>query len=840
MFNHLQTKSLLENGYVNGRGLALAMGTAYDSRLGNDTIIGGGTPIGFTRTGSATTPTPDYTAATTAVNNFTQAVDQGTGAVGDNTGSTEDNTKSKKKEKTLAEKLGDLYDWVAVRLEYFGNKTKSIADKINDYISLTSKTALLSKQMDAVAKEINANATGARTYREQADLVATQMEMSNDLVRKARTGKWQFEELSDDDEDKVKTYLKYYDGFQKATEKVRELRNEQLKLFEDWANMPTEKAEKKVEKLTNRIETLSGAYSVVSSGASGLGVYNQVMNADYYSASKAVKSASKKANSADMAYQSASARAENAENEARSFGNMLQGKASSKKGVPQSVKNKISAAVSSGTVVRLTSKERKSTPASLLKQIDKYNKQVNNGDDLSNQATSAKNARNNANAVLKEAKGNLSDVKSSMTNVQKTALQYSKDNTYVGQNALLDAQVKDQKNVVKAYDTAFKTATENVSKTANKATKAKAKADAAEKKLYDAGQSILSGDVAKNLSSKQKKAIKAGKTVDTRGLTGDTLKAVKEYNKQVTASQRAQENAADATTNYNTALKAQEVASQNLVNAKTEEAQMIIENEKQKFENIKTYYEAELNYQNALTESYAKDREFKEKQGKDTTVADYTKEINSIQKEQAALQNEKTKLEQQLQESVSKGRIKEGSEEWKNMKAQIIGIDTTIDDMSIKVLDLQDEMRNEVFYRALNKALKEAEKLRDAISTIGSLVSDEMMFDKDGNITNLGITSLAMNLQGFSSNLGTLETLLQKRQMIIDKYNGGKNDTNYSQKEFDEDMETITGEIQNALKNADSARNTIIGIIAKISKAELDATFKVIDARKKLLNTQKE
>ena len=84
--------------------------------------------------------------------------------------------------------------------------------------------------------------------------------------------------------------------------------------------------------------------------------------------------------------------------------------------------------------------------------------------------------------------------------------------------------------------------------------------------------------------------------------------------------------------------------------------------------------------------------------------------------------------------------------------------------------------------------------------------------------------------------------LLAKRQKYIDEFGDGsnKNGTNYSQKEFDEDIANIETEIQNLLKNADSARKAIIDMVSKTSKAELDALLKAIDARQKLLKKQKE
>ena len=690
VFNHEQTEALLSRGFVNGRGSAFIGGTAYGFPAGDAKVRSNGFAIG-----SSTSSTNSNTSAQKA-----------------NTKATKDNTKEKGKNTTKAKKLGDMYDWVAVRLKDFADKTKEIADKINDYINSATKSSLLAKQIGANQNEIGANQYAAWLYKDQADTIAKKTGMSKKLITKAQSGAWQFENLSSKDRENVQTYLKYYDKYKEAEQSVRSLRNEQLELYEQWVNIPAEEAAKKVDKLTKAMTLLGNAYNLATSGASALAQYVKVANR------------------------------------------------------------------SSGT----------------------------------------KNSKQ-ANIARSSAAG------------------------YQAGNRLLDEQLNNSFNQMTSYETAYNTATRNAASAKSNITSTRNAATAAKNAVTARAKSILSNkSIAKKLTKAQKEALKKGQAINTKGLSGNVLKQVKAYNTLVSKSITAANSAEDAVTKYTIATKAQEEALQQLAESQEEYAQMVVENEKKKFDNIKNFYDLEINMQKQIAENYAKEREYREAYGSDLVDDDFTNQIDALDAELTKMTAQRDALDKQLANAVSSKKIIEGSEEWDNMKNQILAINGAITDLKKNILDIQDEWRKGVFYQALDKALKKAEELRGSLSTIRDIIAEEMLFDDDGHITDFGITSLAMDVKEYESYLDSMGTLLEKRQKYIDAFGDGegKNDTNYSQKEFDEDMAAIEKDIQDLLKNATSTRKAIIDMVVKTSKAELDALMDVIDARKELLKKQKD
>lgn len=1389
----MQTKALLERGWVFGRGSAYAMGTVY---------VGGGSLINpnAARVGVSSDWTsrnrwtaPDSTSASIASTSAsTQAYNANAAAVAQNTAVTNADTEEKKEEESIASKLAGLYDWVAVKLEYFGHKTQVIADQINDYISTALKNSLLKRQFSAIGDEINVNSRAARVYREQAENVATQTGMSSSLINKAKTGEWLFEDLSDEDTEKVSTFLQYWDKATEAEDKVRSLRNEQLKLFDDWMNMPIEKAKERVDRYAESMDKLKNAYSLVGGGQSALSAYlktfsgrskdelnsaqlaaqgnasnrpytvlNPMLDAQLEEQKNTVKAnkvayeetkknaetfrkemekaqkeaadqqaylpkrvnwllkqepiqknlsesqkndlkkgkavdttgitdewsldvikkynklvqlagtANEDAEQAALNYNTALNKQGEAyseladsetdyaqmlvDNEREKFNNVkdfydsllsyreaLASNASSARSTKEAfgidlnqsdymneinqlraqrnlldaeqlkLQKQLNESVASG-VIKVGSQEYNEMATQILKlndsmremdrsmvsvgddmretlpfqtynavmeetnkHIEDINRSINelsntsktldsgksaleaylktaqkysdanmtdtqtylkankgkdtfelenkllddalkeqkrtlkdyqeqyevasdavaksratlrgdkrsaktandaftsqqnallgdqsilknlskaqkkaleSGSEIStngitdsktldavhayNKALSTANRRNEAvkestdqyNTALKNQKDNLKtlteqeakyaqtlvenekkkfqniqdfydaqisyrqtiadqssntrslrqafrmdatksdytnemaeldkvrnlqlkernklqlqlaksvkegkiaegseeylamdeeirklnsdidsttmsiislqdemrdnvilekinkEIEKATKNVEKfqtklsgitTILDatssgasafeaYSKviaqyhgttnltkeqqavrdahhDRAFVGQNALLDLQLSAQKGVLSSTQKELQKINKLVSQANTEQKEANKNAKAADTAVKNRSKSLLAqSSITKNLSKTQLAALKNGEAVSTSGITNKTvLNAITKYNSLVTAAKTANEDAKHATEVYNDALDQQTTTMEDLKTAEADYAQMLVDNEKKKLDNISAYYSSIDQYRSTLAENLASARELKEAYGEDTVKSDYTKQITQLKHQRAAIEKEQELLRESFNTSMKKGIIEEGSQEFYEMKQQISDLDDTIDGITMSILDLQDEMRNEIFYRELNKALDTAEKLRTSMSSITGLIRDEMMFDDNGDITAIGITNLAMNVKEYESALGSLSTLLSKRDKMIKSYNNGKNTTNYNQKEFEADMAEITNQIQTMLSTTNTLRTAITDMLAKTSKAELDATLKVIDARSELLKKQKE
>lgn len=259
IFNHKQMAELKKNGHVTsngGRGKLIgahAQGTFLNAYAGS--TAGG---FGGKLYGSSSSATNENTSATS-----------------ENTKETEKNTKA-------TQKSTQTFDWVAIRLQYFSDKTKSIADTIHDYVTSVFKASQLKRQINAISNEIKTNNKGANTYLKKANKVAKKYTYYDDdgdkhsvsipkkYKKLVQQGKWKIEDMDTSTDKKkalteaIQSYQDYYDKAKDCKQAVVDLRNEQLELFEELANMPLEKAEKKVDKLSTSLSRLELEYSKIA------------------------------------------------------------------------------------------------------------------------------------------------------------------------------------------------------------------------------------------------------------------------------------------------------------------------------------------------------------------------------------------------------------------------------------------------------------------------------------------------------------------------------------------------------------------------------------------------
>jgi len=839
VFNHLQTEALLDRGFINSRGLAQASGSA---------MVRGGIPVKqasiaskhTTYSGSKSSNTRRHTTPT-----YSSGRNNNSG-----NGNTVDTTpKSSSKQKHSEQ----IFDWVNRALTKFKNAVESAANKINDYVSSAFKTKQLNKQISALENEISANKKGQKAYMKKANSVAskytyyytpegfdTEQSMNITIPEKykklVREGKWNIEDMDTSTDynkglaEAIQKYQDYYDKATDCSQAVQELYNEQLKVFEQWANMPTEEAEKKIDRLTNKLNGIKAASTTTSTGMSGTkALASQILSDSGITSAEAKlavakitqASTKKKYAKANKKYVSVTKETNDDKKTMKKNGKSVISVAKKAK-VSTKKRKEIQKAVKNNKAINI-----KGLTGNTLKAAKQYNssRKVYNQD--VKEQTVAKKKKVSANKVYKEAKKNvktqqtnLTKAKKSLTSTQKSILKNQNSKyDYVVQNALLDQQLAESKQENSARQTALKKANKNVD-TYNKNVKSR----------KNKASSLLK---SKKLSKTQKKAIKAGKTIDTSKITDKKLKKqVASYNALVkkTNSKRS------------TILKdAQSKAQSNADQSQAELAAMKVTNEQEKFKNIQNYYSDKSTLYKGYTEAHQKKYEKSESHGNYTSSKKYTTQITDLNKERSIQAEAAKKLQAQLDSSVKKGIIKKGSVEWMELTSQIYDAKNAVSDLDNEIEQAKQEQITTVYEEMFDRAIEKADRLKDKIGSINDLITDDMMIDKDtGNLTEMGALSITMNSQQLDTELNNLQTYVKKRQQIINDFANGSNKSKYGEKTYDELMAENDSAMQSSLKNANSYREAIINIVTSQAKAVQDAMFKEIDAYKKAKKKQKE
>lgn len=811
VFNHLQTEALLERGFVAGRGKASAAGSA---------MVTGGISIGQAHLASGNKPSSNN-----STHSNTTSYNNNTGAVNSNTKATNDNTKA-------AKKSTQVFDWVERRLKYFADKTKAIADSINDYISFSQKKSLLQKQIYATNSEMHVNYRAARAYYSKAQSLG----LSSKTRKLIEEGRYTLDDIDTSTEsgkahyDKVQKYMNYYDEYTKCIDAVRELRTEQVELYAQWAAIPTEEAEKKIDKLTQSYNGLAAIQARLETA--GMGGSAQALLMKQLDNTMRYANNNKKKTDAEF-------------NKQKDRLHSIQNKEDKTKKAADADKKSLNSATNAlkkGASLTEAEKKRVNSGLSLSTKglkgkkktlVEKYNaalkksnsskkayqNAVSYGKGVREDYTAANDAKHTNDTIYLEYKKNWEAAKKA----------YDKGDSLSYQNYLVDQELALLKQQNDAKNTAYRKTNQNTQTATKRKDNYKSKLDSVKKK----GKSY-SKKYAKYLTAEQEKQLAAGKKINTDNIkNANVKKIIDQYNIDL---QNAMNSYTAATQQLTAAQEAEAEAAANAAQSQAEYAQAQVEAEKTKFDNIKKYYEQRIEYQESWNKLYDKQREYDKTHGDYTTSESFDKPINEINKAQRHQEEAAKKLQEQLNKAVKAGTIKEYSDEWLEMKSEIVDAQTAVQDYENQMEQLKQEQILVQYEEMFDRAIEKAEKFKDKIEAINSLITEDMMYDYEtGHLTEFGALSIVLNAKQLDTSLTTLKDYVKKRQQIMDDFKADK----FGEETYDKLMAENDASLQGALKDAQAYQQAIIGIIKDQAQAEQDALFKVIDARKDALDKKK-
>lgn len=865
VFDHQQTADLLSKGHTNSRASikggmsAFAHGTAFASghKVTGSGAFQGGAAAGYAKHSSSSS---------------SKAIKKNTEATKKNTAAKKKSTKSTSKFATLIDHVGKQFDFIAIKLDRASAATEKFANMINDYVTSSTKTEALWNEYKAVGKEISTNKKAASKYKSYAN------DFANDAIKsvtktkgsskkanqkklkkyfaRVRSGSININTISNDNmRSAVEHYQELYEKYLSCTQAAQQLKNTQRELFNQWLNMPIEKAQKAIDNRANIYNYYSARGSAASTGESGVNALRGVYGDEVEANEKNVKSKTStrdKAKRSDDAANKNLKKAKSTQTKAKktktSKAKSAKKAIKSQKGLSRSKKKSLNSKISKGQKI-----STKGLKGKTKKKAQQYNASVDAKKKADKNVKSKQSTKNKTSKNLKTAQSNLNKAKSEYKAAQ--ALQNEAVTTekadlpaYSYQNDILKKQVELKEADYKDQREAQKTAQKNHDKYQKELNSAKSAKTKAQKKTKDKsnivkkkGKKILSRKSAKKLTGTQKKQIKAGKKVSTKGVTNKKLlKQLKDYNKAIDAKNKAKKAEVSAS-NKVTAASIRERDAQNALttadnNAKqaaAELAQEKVNAAMQSQANIKAYYDAQQSYESIQGNIASSAAKLKQATGEDLMTEDYQKQIDSNEK-QAKLYEESAKtMQENLDKQVKDGSIKKGSQEWMQMQGEIDACINSANDLRTTNEELKDSMRDDIYYRGFERAIKAAQNLQNSLTTISSLIDEDAMFDDDGNLTDYGTSAIASNIANVRSEKDELKQLMEERAEMF------KHRNEYSDTQWAEAIQKSDQDIADAVKSIKSAEDSVTTILKNNAKQKLDSINKTIDAYKESLTTAK-
>jgi hypothetical protein len=846
VFNHQQTADLLSKGSTNSRASikggmsAFAHGKAYASghRVTGSGAFQGGAASGYEKHSSGSSSTKKHTEST---KKNTEATKKNTDSKKKDSKATDKSTKKKSKFATLLDNMGKQFDFIAIAIDRAATATEKFANMINDYVKPEVKQSALWNQYKSTGKEISVNQQAAKKYKSEASSFASHAikkvpKTKNSSKKKnqkrlrtyferVRNGSMNINTIKNDNmRSAVESYQNLYEKYLQANSAAQQLKNTQRDLFNQWLNMPTEKAQKAIENLQNSYDTLSNRSSAASTGESGVARLVQTSNDQLSEAQSNVSSAKSTQSRASSANKTAQKKVSKATKSQKSKAKSVT-KAVSKSGLSKKKKASLNKSIKAGKTI-----STKGLKGSAKKKATAYNKAVKSTKSAKSSAAKTSANLSNANSALYDAQVYLKNVQDS----QAIASNYAGQPAYTYQNDVLDSQVKNKKKQYENSQTAVREASKNQAKYQKERENAQANKNKADSAVKTKGNNILKTKRAKKLSNSQKNAIKSGKEVSLKGIKDKTLlKQLKAYNEQVKKAKDASNKLAQAKEKEADATNALATANKNANDATADWAAEQTNAAVQSQANIKAYYDAKANMEATNSSNASSAAKLKQAKGQDLDVSDYQSQMDANERQAQIIGEEAAKMQENLNNKLNDGSIKYGSQEWMQMQNEINACKGSADDLRTSNEELKNSMRDDIYYRGFERAIKAAQNLQNSLTTISSLIDEDAMFDDDGNLTDYGTAAIATNIANVRSEKDELNQLMQERAKMAEHRD------EYSDTEWADAIQKSDQDIADAVKSIKSAEDSVTTILKNNAKQKLDAINKTIDAYKEAIQTQK-
>lgn len=215
VFNHRQTESLLENGYVAGRAHALVGGTA---------MVTGGIKTDFL---------PDVVDAivdgiTTATETATSNIDNYSS--NDTTSYDNSSSSDSSSSDTTDDSEPQAFDWIEILLDRIKRNIDSLARKAEStFKELATRVEATNSEISAVNNEISVQQQAAERYMQEAKNVALPVE----IMDKIQSGTIDISEYDDETQELIQDYQEWYEKSLDCSEAIEELHETLAQLYID-------------------------------------------------------------------------------------------------------------------------------------------------------------------------------------------------------------------------------------------------------------------------------------------------------------------------------------------------------------------------------------------------------------------------------------------------------------------------------------------------------------------------------------------------------------------------------------------------------------------------------
>lgn len=257
IFNNKQTEELLRNGHINGRGRALASGTA---NLSGTAYVGGYTPpadvakmVEKAAKASAEAAKAAAKAAKSTSKTTSKKSTKSSGAKKSGTKKSS-SKKSGGSGSSSSSKDNDFVDWIEVKISRVERAIKNLETKVKStFQTLTARLKATDDEIPKLNKEIEIQQKGATRYMKQADSV----KLSGDLKKKVREGTIDIKKYDENTQKLITSYKQWYEKSLACSDAVLTLKESLAELYKTRFGMVQKDYENRLSVIAHDATTLN-------------------------------------------------------------------------------------------------------------------------------------------------------------------------------------------------------------------------------------------------------------------------------------------------------------------------------------------------------------------------------------------------------------------------------------------------------------------------------------------------------------------------------------------------------------------------------------------------------
>lgn len=216
VFNHVQSESLLENGYVAGRAAALVSGTAL--------VTGGYKPYKPSSSPS-TKKSSSKSSSSSSGSSSSRSSSRSSNRSSSSKSSSSSSSSSSEKD------FEETFDWIEIAIKRISEAIDRVKVKAEStFKTLTKRNSAAADEISLITQQINTQNQAYTRYMQQANSVG----LSSDWMDKVKNGTIDISTITDEDlSDKIKDFQDFYEKAIEAKDAVADLHEEIAKLYQD-------------------------------------------------------------------------------------------------------------------------------------------------------------------------------------------------------------------------------------------------------------------------------------------------------------------------------------------------------------------------------------------------------------------------------------------------------------------------------------------------------------------------------------------------------------------------------------------------------------------------------